>query len=418
MLDDALGTSSPTFLKRIRLRLETLIFDLRKKRLLWTRQRFRLKAPQARNHARGINLAGYLRAEMGLGEAARGIATALESVAIPFNVINFEYMNPGRHTDMSWIHKEAVLDRYHTTVLAVNPDNIVNARLLLPKEIFSRRYVIGYWFWELPEVPDHWATAFSLVNEVWAASRFMQESFTAKSPVPVTLIPPPIVPRRIANLSRSSFRLPERTFLFLTICDVNSTLERKNPLGSIRAFKKAFAPDDSTVGLVLKLTGMEKRRPEPEEILKEISGYENIYVSNRMMKREEVNSLLACTDCVVSLHRSEGFGLIPAEAMSLGKPVILTNWSGNTDYMTPDNCAAIDYKLVELERDYGPYKSGQYWADPDVEQAASWMQKLAREPDVAQRIGKAAQETITVNFSPAATGKKIEARLKEIEQHL
>ncbi len=419
-LEDTLRTRSTTFLRPIRwirLTVGSLIFSLRKKRLIWYRRLFRV-SPQSRNIAPGVNLAGYVRAEMGLGEAARGIAASLESAAIPFNIINFEYLNPARHSDTSWIHKEKVKDHYDVTVLAVNPDNIVNARLLLPKEIFAKRYVIGYWFWELPEIPDDWSTAFSLVNEVWASSRFTQDAFSAKSPVPVIHIPPPIVSRRSAGFSRSYFNLPAGRFLFLMMCDANSFLERKNPVGVIRAFKHAFASEDPSVALVLKVTGLEDRRPQLHEIREEISGYKNIYVLNRMMAREEIDSLLACIDCLVSLHRSEGFGLIPAEAMSLGKPVILTNWSGNTDYMTADNCIGIDYKLVRLDKDYGPYKAGQYWAEPDVEQATSWMKRLAREPEGARRIGRAAQETISLNFSPEAIGKKIEDRLKQIRQRI
>lgn len=361
-----------------------------------------------------MNLAGYLRAEMGLGEAARGIASSLEAASIPFNVVNFEYLNPGRHRDKSWAHKEGVNEYYEVTVLAINPDNLINARLMLPEEIFAERYVIGYWFWELPEVPDYWAGAFSMVNEVWAATRFMQDAFAAKSPVPVKLIPPAVIQRGEAVFTRSYFGLPDDSFLFLMMCDANSFLERKNPLGAIRAFKRAFAGNDARAALVLKINGLENLRPELQEIRDEIAGYENIHVLSRMMTREEIDSLLGSIDSVVALHRSEGFGLIPAEAMSLGKAVILTNWSGNTDYMTADNCIAIDYKLVRLDRDYGPYKAGQYWADPDLEQAASWMKRLASEPELAKRIGDAARKTIAENYSPAAVGRKIRERLNQI----
>ena len=124
--------------------------------------------------------------------------------------------------------------------------------------------------------------------------------------------------------------------------------------------------------------------------------------------------LMGECDCFVSLHRSEGFGLPPAEAMSLGKPAILTNWSGNTDYMTSDNCVPIDYELVTLERDHGPYKAGQVWAEPDLEQAAHWMRKLVAEPELANQIGLRGQQTISSQFSPAAMGTIIRARLQEI----
>ncbi|MCP5329365.1 MAG: glycosyltransferase [Pseudomonadales bacterium] len=83
------------------------------------------------------------------------------------------------------------------------------------------------------------------------------------------------------------------------------------------------------------------------------------------------------------MHRSEGFGFGPAEAMALGKAILATNWSGNTDYMRPDNCLPIGYTLVSLEENYGPYKKGQIWAEPDVQQAAQAMQSLLADRTLA-----------------------------------
>ena len=100
--------------------------------------------------------------------------------------------------------------------------------------------------------------------------------------------------------------------------------------------------------------------------------------------------------------------------MSLGKPAIITNWSGSIDYMTADNCLPVDYELVQLGGDYGPYKAHQHWAEPDLEQAARWMKKIAHDGDLANRLGARARETINSNFSPEAVGEKIQARLEEI----
>ncbi len=129
------------------------------------------------------------------------------------------------------------------------------------------------------------------------------------------------------------------------------------------------------------------------------------------MTRAEIDSLLAVCDCFVSLHRSEGFGLGPAEAMSLGKPVILTNWSGNTDYMTPDNSIGIDYQLIPVGKVIAHYQPDQVWADPDLEQAAYWMKSIAQDDQLARRIGLLGQETIREKFSPEVAGKLIERRL-------
>jgi glycosyltransferase involved in cell wall biosynthesis len=383
----------------------------------------------SRSNPPGINLAAYIRAEMGLGQAARGLAAALEAAHVPFNILNFERGNPARHGDESWAHKESVESHYDITVLAVNPDNIFNARRHLPTQIFVDRYVIGYWFWELPTIPDEWIEAFSLVNEVWAASRFVHDAIAQKSPVPVFRVPPVIRVRQGDELSRQHFNLPENRFLFVNACDTASIMERKNPAATIAAFKKAFEPNDSRVGLVLKISspprsstfgdfartiGAVNQQDDFELIREQIRGYDNIRLVDRLLTPEELRSLLKVTDCYVSLHRSEGFGLVPAEALSLGKPAIITRWSGNVDYMTDDNSVGIDYRLVKLGRDYGPYEADQHWAEPDIDQAAHWMKKLAGDPALATAIGKRGQQTILTKFSPEAVGAIISERLAAI----
>jgi len=362
----------------------------------------------------GVNLIAYIRAEMGLGTAARGLALAMESARIPFNVINFEYQNPSLHRDTGWQHKEVDSSAHDFTILAVNPDNIFNARDRVLKEFVRAQYTIGYWFWELPDFPDAWLPAFSLVDEVWTASRFVQDSLSMKSPVPVWRVPMAIRLGPADKFSRASFSLPQRQFLFLSMSDTHSTLERKNPLGVVHAFKQAFSGNNRRVGLVLKISNADSPFVDSEamaQIREEIKDYRNIYLLDREMTRAEIDSLLAVCDCFVSLHRSEGFGLGPAEAMSLGKPVILTSWSGNTDYMTLDNSIGIDYQLIPVGKVYGHYQPDQIWADPDLEQAAYWMKHVAQDDQLAARMGLLGQETIKEKFSPEAAGKLIERRL-------
>lgn len=367
----------------------------------------------------GVNLIAYIRAEMGLGTAARGLAMAMESARIPFNVINFEYQNPALHRDTRWQHKEVDSSAHDFTILAVNPDNIFNARDRVLKEFVRARYTIGYWFWELPDFPDAWLPAFSLVDEVWTASRFVQDSLAMKSPVPVWRVPMAVRLGSADKFSRATLSLPERQFLFLSMSDTHSQLARKNPLGVVRAFKRAFPRDNANVGLILKINNFNSIYADREAIAslrEEINGYRNIYLLDSEMTREEVDALLAVSDCFISLHRSEGFGLGPAEAMSLGKPAILTNWSGNTDYMTLHNSIGIDYELIPVGKQYGPYEPGQLWADPDLEQAAFWMKQLAQDPELANRIGRLGQETIKTEFSPEAVGKLIHQRLNYLKR--
>ena len=263
-------------------------------------------------------------------------------------------------------------------------------------------------------MPDEWMAEFEYTDEVWAASNFIKDAIASKAPVPVVRVPTVVQLKQAQKISRADQGLPERKYLFLAMFDTKSVLERKNPLGVLQAFKNAFGNDDERVGLVLKFNNPDYEQPVMQQLRSELSGCQNVVVIDRLLTRDELTSLIDACDCFVSLHRSEGFGLGPAEAMSLGKPAIITNWSGNTDYMTTDNCVAIDYKLVELGRDYGPYKAHQYWAEPDLEQAAQWMKRLVAEPDLAQAIGRRGQETITTHFSPQAVGKIIQTRLREI----
>jgi glycosyltransferase involved in cell wall biosynthesis len=413
----------------IRRRTAKIIFALRRRAFL-LKKRYLGRSGSSKLRPQGINLAAYIRAEMGLGQAARGMAAALEAAQVPFNILNFEHGNWARHGDRTWVHRECLASQYDITVLAINPDNIFNARRRLPIPIFDNCYIIGYWFWELPVIPDDWIAAFSLVNEVWAASRFIQEAISLKSPVPVFRIPPVVRVKDGNELPRRHFNLPERQFLFLVTCDTASVWERKNPEGAVAAFKKAFAPNDKSVGLVLKISGppaassgfgrlmqslgREDSRHHLDSLKEQIQGYDNILLIDRLLTSEEIGSLLKVTDCYVSMHRSEGFGLVPAEAMSLGKPVIMTRWSGNTDYMTDDNSVGINYQLLKLGQDYGLYRADQQWAEPDIDQCAHWMRKLAGDRAVAAAIGRRGQQTIQTNFSPEAVGRMIKERLASI----
>lgn len=366
----------------------------------------------------GVNLVAYIRAEMGLGVAARGMASALDAARIPFNALNVEEGNYSRHTDYSWSHKEVRRSHYDITVVCVNPDNSFNLRTHVPTTILGDRYVIGYWFWELPELPDDWLSEFEFTDEVWAASRFIKDAVSAKSAAPVTLIPPVVQLNQGRTFSRGQLKLPERRFLFLAMFDTNSVLYRKNPLGVVRAFKAAFRSSDTSVGLVLKFNNPDYQQPILNTLKEEIADQQNIFVIDRAMTREEVVSLISVSDCFVSLHRSEGFGLGPAEAMSLGKPAIITNWSGNTDYMTEHSSIPINYELVKLSNDYGPYKANQHWAEPDIEHATYWMRRITQEPELARDIGQRAQQTISSKFSPLAVGKLIQERLDQIRNNL
>jgi glycosyltransferase involved in cell wall biosynthesis len=133
-----------------------------------------------------------------------------------------------------------------------------------------------------------------------------------------------------------------------------------------------------------------------------------------------------CADAYVSLHRSEGFGFGIAEAMALGKPVIATAYSGNLDFATLANSCQVSYRLREITSDdhvfnegiSSVYQSGAVWADPDIGQAARWMQLLSADPALRARIGEAGRATVRRRYSAQAAVEAVTHRLKEVSEHV
>lgn len=374
------------------------------------------EAAQARDGLQfGVNLIGYTRAEMGIGEGARSDAKALDAANEAFGIICFQSGNPSRMTDLSWQHKEIESAPYDVTLLHINPDHAFQAITELPSEYFNGHYRIGYWAWELPEIPEAWAETFVHFDEIWVPSNFVQDAVAMRSPIPVIRIPHAVEVKVDTSLKRADFQLPEEPFLFLAMFDTYSMPARKNPFGAIDAFRRAFAADDLNTRLVLKVNN-----PTDEAIrsIKDAIGeHQNILILDKVYSRAQVNALISNTDCFVSLHRSEGFGFGPAEAMALGKAILATNWSGNTDYMRPDNCMPIDYKLVSIEEDFGPYKKGQIWAEPNIEQAAEAMHTLANDRELTNKLGRKAKATIEAEFSPLVVGEMMRKRLAAIRKN-
>lgn len=364
--------------------------------------------------AYGINLVGYSRAEMGIGESCRIAAKSLNAVDLPFGIINFKGTNSSRMTDTTWQHKEVVDPIYNVNVFHINAEQMMEVYSNKGNEVFQNRYNIGYWHWELPDFPDEWVENFRFVDEVWVPSNFVLESISMKSPVPVVKIPHSIEVTIREARTRQYFGLPEHSFLFLSMYDAHSYQERKNPQAAINAFKLAFTPEDLSVGLVIKVNNSKSTPDEMKLLENMIQGYRNIYLLKETYSRNDVNALLAVIDCFISLHRSEGFGLGLAEAMYLGKAVIGTNWSSNIDFMKHDNSCLVDYDLIKLNEDYGPYQSYQYWAEPSVEHAAFYMNKLANDNEFYKSIAIKGEKMIKEQFSPKAIGELIQKRLKYI----
>jgi len=362
---------------------------------------------------RAVNVAGYFRAELGLGVAARSILSALDAAAIPFNTISFSATE--NRQDHPFLERRARTDAADINILCVNPDQLPVFAEQTGPELRQGRYTIGLWFWEVEDFPKLFHGAFNYVDEIWVASDFMRQIFLKVSPKPVFKYVLPVLPPQIdRSLSRSSLGLPDK-FIFLFSFDLLSVLERKNPLGLIRAFVRAF-PSTDKVALVIKTINGDKRCLEMEKLRYAARGRPDIILMDGYLSAIENSTLTELSDCYVSLHRSEGFGLTMAEAMALGKPVIATGYSGNLEFMTSDNSYLCPARPSKVGPEQEPYLAGSNWSEPDVHAAADLLAHVYTQPEEAKARGRRGAESIRTFHSAAAGGAAIAERLATIRR--
>jgi glycosyltransferase involved in cell wall biosynthesis len=357
----------------------------------------------------GINLVGYLAAELGVGEAARSFARACTAVGVPYSAVDVGYQTTHMRRDTS-VLAGAVKQRFAIDLMYVNADQTAATAKYLQQQGKQSRYRIGYWHWEQPQLPDSALRAFEHVDEVWVPSTFVHEAVMAVSPVPVVKIPHAISFAVTPGLRRQSFGLPENKFLVLVMYDFNSYQYRKNPQAALEAFAKVAA-NRKDAALVIKTISGPTHAEALHAMKLSAAHMNNVVFIDTFFTRQQTWDLQSCCDALISLHRAEGFGLVPAEMMFLGKPVIATGWSANVDFMTPDNSFLVRYELKPLAESLGVYPSGPLWANADVDHAAWCLERLLNDANLAKQMGQAAQTDIRRQLNPETVGALIRKRL-------
>lgn len=371
------------------------------------------QAPRRRSRGNvaglGLNLVGYLRSEMGVGESARCAALAARRIGIPLELKSVDGRGPYRTED----HRagpDSSTFPWFFNLFHVNADQTPIVFERLGPSFTRGKYNIGYWAWELEDFPDKWRRSFDYFQEIWTPSTFCQEAISRKSPMPVIRIPHAIEVGEPASLGRADFGLPLNRFIFLTVFDMLSVFERKNPLAVVEAFVRAFG-NSSSCHLAIKINHADQR-PEHLARLRSASAGYSVTVIDRTIDRSELNALIRCCDCLVSLHRSEGFGLPIAEAMYLGKPVIVTAYGGNMDFTNPATAFLISFRLCSVGKGCEPYEEGQRWADPDIAEASEAMRTVYGDRPVRERKALAGMQFVREHLSPEAVGRLMKARLE------
>jgi glycosyltransferase involved in cell wall biosynthesis len=363
---------------------------------------------------RGVNIVGFVRAELGIGEAARLLIAAVKAARIPYAVVPVEKFVPSRQEHpFSDLGTED--PNYDVNIVVLNPPELLGwfaagdgAALL------NGRYTIGNWWWEVTQFPESMRVATHLVDEVWVGSTHAADAVAPVLLKPVLTFRLPFARPNVRSIDRKRFGVPDKSFLFLFTFDFHSVFERKNPLAVIEAFTTAFAPGEGPHLLVKSINGV-NRPDELAQLYAAADARPEIHIVDGYVARDEQHGLIAACDGYVSLHRAEGFGLTMAEAMAFEKPVIATGYSGNLEFMHAGNSHLVPYELTTIPPGCDPYPVGGEWADPDIETAAHLMRRVYERPDEARQLGKRARSDIERLHSPEARAQFLVARLETIE---
>jgi glycosyltransferase involved in cell wall biosynthesis len=341
------------------------------------------RVPPAVSH--GVIVAGDVGGANGLAETARilhetaaqyGLARGLVPLGLPSVVpVNREPLAP-----------DAAL------LAVVNAPILPVGLLRLPRGVLKHRRVIGMWAWELPVVPKHWAHGAKFAHEIWACSQFTADAVEPLAPGRVRVVPYPLAANFLPVAGdRASFGLPADKTVVLTVFNLASSMVRKNPLGAIATFKAAFGDSNDHL-FVLKLSSVERYLGDVALIRAAIGEAKNIRLMTETLPEPELRGLIAASDIVLSLHRSEGFGLIPAVAMLLGRAVIATGWSGNLDFMTGECSRLVASRLIPAIDPRGTYQlPNAIWAEPDLDDSVAALRRLGGDAGLRARMGQAAR---------------------------
>jgi hypothetical protein len=369
-----------------------------------------------------VQVIGPVTKASGLGQAMRASLAALATTGLTVQAVNFDLDNPAPEID--WPHTPISKARpARFTLLHLNAESIPLFYAYAP-DITDGSYLAAYMFWELTRPATCHALALTMIDEIWAASDHGRAIYAGRFdgpirvmglPTDVTAHPDPLGAR--ANfIARTGFRAD--SFLCMASVDSFSFVQRKNPLGLIRAFAEAFPRG----GAQLLLKTQNRNRvsdPAQQKVWAEIdtltAGDPRFCILDETLTRDALLTLTAGADAYLSLHRAEGWGFGMIEAMALGVPVLATGCSGNLAYCDDTTSWLVPAQEVALApQDYMFTPEGGLWGEPDPAAAVALLHQMAHAPEDRARRAKAAQTRVLRTFSPEAIGSRYAARIDTV----
>lgn len=333
---------------------------------------------------------GFLRAPTGVGQSARLCLNALKRLGFDpaFYDLTPRFQPARMIDDVPRGPAQSVEAKAGPLIVHANPPDLPAIFLHLGKRFVDSRPVFGYWAWELNKVPRAWIKGYEYVHEVWAPSTFCAELFTSQNRKAVRRVFNP-QPPNYAEPRRATFGIPADKTVFLVCCDVNSSVARKNPIGSVEAFRRAFAGSDKAL-LFIKVTGTSDAKAAMRMLGLSGKDTKNMLLWTQPLGVAAMKTLYRSIDVVLSLHRAEGCGLVMVEAMLSGRCVVGTEWPGCSDFLNSSTAVLVPGKLVDINDPQEIYVNGGQWAEPDTDAAVYAIRELASNPVMRENLSRQA----------------------------
>lgn len=360
----------------------------------------------------GVTISGWIDGLLGIGEDNRTFAACCLSAGITHEVCCVSSLLP--HGSASYEYSGPVVEYpsfgINITCLAVQ--DIYRLYLNTPPDWWTGRYNIGLCPWELPIWPSSAVFAVEMLDEIWAPSRFIAKAF-AGCGKPVTYMPHAVIPPEPEGDLRKELGFEQDTIVFLTAFDANASCFRKNPFAVVKAFNAAFANTKYNVCLVVKTMNASNHAAAWQELIDmNRCGSKVMFIDAAYPVAKHVRLLNTC-DAFVSLHRSEGFGRLLAEAMSLGKLLICSDFGGNTDFSTPETACLVEGKTVPVPEGTYILSREQVWYDVNSDHATALMKDFVNAPEKYTHLRAAGQQYVLGHHSCAAVGARALQVLKQ-----
>ncbi|WP_284376534.1 glycosyltransferase [Amylibacter marinus] len=361
----------------------------------------------------------------GLSNGGSGLAVnfemtrqALDKLSIPATLLDVENRAPPQqHTS----HSAQTKVRKNFIIHHVNADRVplacMTPQLCHRNDIFH----IGYFLWETSALPEIHQLGIDLMNEIWTPSTFVTDLYRANSNQVVKTMGKSIPQLSdLANMADKATRDPN-SFTVVNAFDFHSSLERKNPLATLIGFQRAFPKKQYPhARLILKSTPSASGHwGDPNDQLAQIRKAQiqdsRIKLIEERIPTLQFFQLIAQADCVVSSHRGEGFGYLPAYALALKRPLICTNWGGNTDFCTKRTSLLLEPNLIPVPQGHSIYEAkGAQWANVDPNQIATHLHSVLDDPLQAKKRAQKGFDEVWARYAPETYANSISQRLQDL----